>query len=383
MKTINKIVRCIKFLQILLLTTVLFSTCTFAQSTKWTEKKLTEYWKSNPADEIEGIYLRRFKNQIILRNRVNDAVNQIVEGKYFIVKQGDRYILSSFDGDFYGTLSRVYNSNNYFLAINSNQWIEDINSTIKMTLTHENHTNLIIDEYRLILDDDEYMLINDVFTVVWKPEVKIKNDQIASGTGFAISESGIIATNFHVIENAKTIKVKGINSDFSKSFTAKILISDKINDLALIQIDDRNFTSLSSLPYTLKKELTNVGESIFVLGYPLRASMGDEIKLTNGIISSRTGFQGDITSYQISAPVQPGSSGGPLFDSQGNLIGIVNSKLRGAENATYAIKANYLFNLIELLSVQPKLQSVNTLKGKSLPAQVEISKQFVYIIETE
>lgn len=117
------------------------------------------------------------------------------------------------------------------------------------------------------------------------------------------------------------------------------------------------------------------------MGYPLRASMGDEIKLTNGIISSKTGYQGDISSYQISAPVQPGNSGGPLFNSQGNLIGIVNAKLTGAENASYAIKTNYLTNLLELLSSPPVLQTKNLLAGKSLTTQVETIKKYVYIIE--
>jgi S1-C subfamily serine protease len=111
--------------------------------------------------------------------------------------------------------------------------------------------------------------------------------------------------------------------------------------------------------------------------------MGDEIKLTNGIVSSRTGFQGDITSYQISAPVQPGNSGGPLFDSQGNLIGIINAKHGGAENASYAIKASYLTNLVDLLPDSPKLQTINSMLGKTLTQQVEMAKKFVYIIETE
>ncbi len=207
--------------------------------------------------------------------------------------------------------------------------------------------------------------------------------QKSSGTGFAISSNGIIVTNYHVIDGANTIKVRGINSDFHKVYSAKILMSDKNNDLALIQIDDYSFTSLGTIPYVVKTNLGGVGENVFVLGYPLRATMGDEIKLTNGIVSSRTGFQGDVTSYQISAPVQPGNSGGPLFDSQGNLIGIINAKHASAENASYAIKASYLINLIDLLANPPKLQPISLLSGKSLIQQVELAKKIVYIIEVE
>lgn len=151
--------------------------------------------------------------------------------------------------------------------------------------------------------------------------------------------------------------------------------------MAIIKIDDYSFTSLGTIPYIIKSSGSNVGENIFVLGYPLRATMGDEIKLTNGIISSKTGFQGDVTSYQISAPVQPGNSGGPLFDSQGNLIGIINAKHIGAENASYALKVSYLSNLIDLLEYPPTLQKVSTLGGKQLTQQVSLIKKFVYIIE--
>jgi S1-C subfamily serine protease len=91
--------------------------------------------------------------------------------------------------------------------------------------------------------------------------------------------------------------------------------------------------------------------------------MGDEVKLTNGIISSKSGFQGDVTSYQITAPVQPGNSGGPLFDDKGNIIGIINAKHVGAENASYAIKASYLMNLIDLMPTPPKLQTIIQLQA--------------------
>ena len=103
----------------------------------------------------------------------------------------------------------------------------------------------------------------------------------------------------------------------------------KKNDLAILKIDDNNFSGrfLGKIPYCFSNQIKEVGDEIIVLGYPLRAVMGDEIKLTNGLISSRTGFQGDMTTYQISATVQPGNSGGPLLDSNGNLIGIISSRL--------------------------------------------------------
>ncbi|MBK9637741.1 MAG: trypsin-like peptidase domain-containing protein [Bacteroidetes bacterium] len=150
--------------------------------------------------------------------------------------------------------------------------------------------------------------------------------QKSSGTGFAISSNGLIATCNHVVENSDQIVVRGINNDFDKSYRAKVIARDKNNDLAIIQIEDTLFKTLGIIPFLLTDKTIEVGSSIFVLGYPMRSSMGDEIKLTNGIISSQSGFRGDITAYQISAPVQPGNSGGPLFDDNGNIVGIINAK---------------------------------------------------------
>lgn len=225
--------------------------------------------------------------------------------------------------------------------------------------------------------------IKSVWIKSFPLQAEINKSMPSSGTCFAISKDGIVATNLHVVENGKIIMVKGINGDFNNSFKAVTLIADKNNDLALLKIDDPNFSGLKSIPYTIKKELSSVGDDVFVLGYPLRATMGDEIKLTNGIISSKTGFQGDITTYQISAPVQPGNSGGPLFDKNGDLIGIVNAKHISAENVTYAIKSNYLYNLIELLEVSPQLPAENTLNNLGLSNQVKVLREYIYIIEVK
>ena len=188
----------------------------------------------------------------------------------------------------------------------------------------------------------------------------------SSGTGFAISDNGLIITCSHVVENANKIIVKGINSDFDKTYKAKIILSDKNNDIAIIKIDDITFQSLGSIPFVLADKPIDVGSSVFALGYPLRSSMGDEIKVTNGIISSKSGFKGDVTTYQISVPVQLGNSGGPLFDYNGNLVGIINAKNVLAENASYAIKSNYLKDLLESLSSIPRLNNSNILLKKTL-----------------
>lgn len=216
---------------------------------------------------------------------------------------------------------------------------------------------------------------------IFPTEVNYKETQIASGTGFALTSDGVIVTNHHVVNGATTIKVRGVKGDFTKLYNAIVITEDKKNDLAIIKIDDINFIGLGSIPFLINGKSSDVGTSVFVMGYPLRASMGDEIKLTNGIISSKSGFQGDVTSYQITAPIQPGNSGGPLFDSNGNLIGIVNAKHTRAENVSYAIKSTYLLNLFDLMPTAPNLQTISSVIGKNLTEQVKTLKKFIYIIE--
>jgi S1-C subfamily serine protease len=150
--------------------------------------------------------------------------------------------------------------------------------------------------------------------------------------------------------------------------------------LAILKITDISFTPLTNIPYTFKYTTSSVGEDCFVLGYPLISTMGLDIKLTNGIISSKTGFEGNIAEYQMSAPVQPGNSGGPLFDKNGNIIGVVCAKHREAENAGYAIKASYIRNLVELLPTGITMPQTNLLAGKALPKQVELASKAVCMI---
>lgn len=200
-----------------------------------------------------------------------------------------------------------------------------------------------------------------------------------SGSGFALNK-GYLATNYHVVEGASVIKVFGVKGNFNVGYNAKVIITDKVNDLAVLKIDDSRFQGFGTIPYRVKTSMAEVGESCFVLGYPMTMTMGSEVKLTTGVISARSGFQGDVSLYQISAPIQPGNSGGPCFDNSGNLVGVVNAKHRGAENVSYAIKASYLQNLVESSDVSGLLPQNNTISGYALQGKVKSIKNFVYYI---
>lgn len=199
-----------------------------------------------------------------------------------------------------------------------------------------------------------------------------------TGSGFAIN-NGYIVTNHHVVDGASKIVVVRTDNSRKQEFIAKTVALDKANDLAIIHVEGVNW----SLPYSVKLTVSDIGETCFALGYPLTQAMGTDIKLTTGIISSKTGFQGDVSSYQVSVPIQPGNSGGPLFNEKGEVIGIINAKLGNAENVSYAIKTSYLSSMIDSFTSEKLLPSRNTLSGKTLPSQVLEISPFVFYIKCE
>lgn len=368
-----------------------FALQTFGQCLN-SEQAYKEYYKKNinTLNPIEGIW------SISFNEKVYDQYNQLVKNQDYsqvvtvgVIKKDEYYFTCGISANlnnemkFYKTSNPgIYLYNHYYKKSNSTAKANAVligNSLIEYSYQEP------VDELKSNFGSHYISGISITYEYKWikifPSENEYKSSAPSSGTGFAISSNGIIATNHHVVNEATNIRVRGINGDFSKTYKAKIVIEDKNNDLAIIQIDDISFSSLGTIPYVLSYKSCDVGSSIFCLGYPLVATMGDEIKLTNGIISSKSGFQGDVTTYQVSAPVQPGNSGGPLFDDKGNLIGIINAKYLGAENVSYAIKVSYLLNLIDIMPTSPLLQTQNTLNGKSLSQQVKIIKNFIYIIE--
>ncbi len=206
----------------------------------------------------------------------------------------------------------------------------------------------------------------------------VQMSEYASGTGFLISNNGYIVTCHHVIEDAKIVNIRGINGDFEKIVRAAVVAKDGKHDLAILKVDCK---LVKNVPFAVNWDALDVGQDVFTLGYPLKSELGEEIKLTNGIVSCSSGYQGDNSMYQVSAPIQPGNSGGPLFDKEGNIVGVMIAKYTAAENASYAVKSNYLKKLIESLPEKITLNDSNVLEGKPLTEQVKIARNDVLMIE--
>ena len=219
-----------------------------------------------------------------------------------------------------------------------------------------------------------------------KNKKKKKGEWAGNGSGIIISKSGHIITNHHVIDDADDIEVEFVLNDEVQKFNAEIIQVDKTNDLAIIKIHDMNFDGIDNPPYNFKSRSSDVGTKVYAYGYPMALSiMGKEIKVTDGIISSKTGFDGNITTYQITAPIQGGNSGGPLFDDKGNLIAINSSGIRKdiADNVGYSIKTNYVLNLIDILPKSIELPSSQKLASLPLTEQIKQITKYVVLVKVK
>ncbi|SIS65347.1 S1 family peptidase [Phaeovulum vinaykumarii] len=136
----------------------------------------------------------------------------------------------------------------------------------------------------------------------------------ATGTGFAVTPDGMILTNNHVAGECRSLTVDGA--------PAALIAADADLDLALVQMTGA--TGLSSAAFSPRPAALNA--DVTVAGYPLAGLLGG-LNITRGSVTGMKGLGGDMRQMQISAPVQPGNSGGPVVDAEGHVIGVVVSKL--------------------------------------------------------
>ncbi|MBK0382376.1 trypsin-like peptidase domain-containing protein [Pedobacter sp. SD-b] len=198
------------------------------------------------------------------------------------------------------------------------------------------------------------------------------------GTGFALSSNGYLVTNYHVVKGADSVYVQNGKGE---SFKVETIYIDPTYDIAILQIIDPLFKNLSPLPYTFKKSNADLGEDVYTIGYPK-----DDIVYGKGYLSSSTGYGGDSTAYQISIPVNPGNSGGPLMDNKGNVIGIVSGKQTQADGAAFAVKSDFLLKCIgnipqDSLKEKININKKNTLAGLNRTAQIKKMQDYIFIVK--
>lgn len=199
-----------------------------------------------------------------------------------------------------------------------------------------------------------------------------------SGTGFALTADGYLVTSSHVIQGADSLLIEGRDH---QRYHAETVYSDVKHDLAILRIKDPRFSGFGRLPYTFKGGQADLGERVYTLGYPR-----EDVVYGEGALSARSGFNGDTAFYQVSIPVNPGNSGGPLLDAQGNLIGVVSGRQDDAQSAAFATKSSYLVRLVDSLKnkqpAQPyHLPHANQLAGAGRPQQLKRLQDFVFVVK--
>jgi len=196
-------------------------------------------------------------------------------------------------------------------------------------------------------------------------------------TGFMLTKDGYVVTNYHVVNGADSIHLQNSQGE---SFRASIIHIDPSKDLAILHISDTSFNPIS-LPYTFSNQSLDLGEGIFTIGYPR-----DEAVYGEGYLSSATGYSGDTTAYQISIPVNPGNSGGPVLDKNGHIIGIISGKQKGLDGAAFAIKTKALMETLDnipenSLKGKIKLSSKNSLANLPRTEQIKKMQNYIYIVK--
>lgn len=195
-----------------------------------------------------------------------------------------------------------------------------------------------------------------------------KGDAQGGGTGFLIDEFGTIVTNHHVIDGAEHAKIKFINGASFENID--VLVDDRQADLAILSIDIKKPVEGGAAPTDVKpirlgdSEKITVGERAIAIGNPL----GLEHTLTDGLISARRLYEGRQW-IQISVPISPGNSGGPLFNMRGEVIGINTAQLGGpfarAQNLNLAVPVDDLKRLMKpSYPNKRKLGDPNTFSGQ-------------------
>lgn len=175
--------------------------------------------------------------------------------------------------------------------------------------------------------------------------------RIASGTGFYVTRQGHLLTNAHVVQGCKTLTAARVGEAASPVSTVSI---DKQNDLAVLMA-----AGPAPAVAGLRSRAVRQGEPVIAFGFPYAGSLSSGGAITTGSINALSGLRDDTRYFQISTPVQPGNSGGPLMDETGTVVGVVSAALRATrgdsppQNVNFAIKADVARTFLAAAGVTP------------------------------
>jgi S1-C subfamily serine protease len=188
---------------------------------------------------------------------------------------------------------------------------------------------------------------------------------LSTGTGFVVAP-GRAMTNHHVIDDCRGLRLRNAAG---QEMPARVLASDRERDLALLEVPNE---AGPPLPFRRDGNIRR-GEGVVTYGFPLAGLLSSGPTLTTGEISALAGLGDNQRQYQISAPVQPGNSGGPLLDMSGNVVGVIVSKLNAQrvaqrtgdipQNVNFAVKGTEALDFLRRNRVEPRLVEPGAPRG--------------------
>ncbi len=217
--------------------------------------------------------------------------------------------------------------------------------------------------------------LSDVKNKIEIPTVPAK----FGGTGFVIDTRGYLITNAHVVNKAEKVTVQNRSG---VELNAQTIYFNDSMDIAILQIVDSLYKTGPALPYGInRKNNADLAEPIFSLGYPR-----EEIVYGEGYLSAKTGFNGDTLSCQISISANPGNSGGPVLNRDGDVIGILSTRQKTADGVVFAIKSSNIYKVVDQLkedSTAPrlKLPAHSNIRNMDRSQQVKKVEDFVYMVK--
>lgn len=365
------------------------------------EQNIKNYLDSNKnnLDPIEGIWSISFE-YLLPNGRTENHDNQcraaIIKSNYINGHEFIEITFSDAKNSFIpGSITAYFNSSSYESIYTSTQLSPD---------GSQSNANFNIDEYGLLNGTKEIYLNGEKIISKWHylklfPKFNGKYKSTSrdttstnlkgTGSGFLISNTGLVVTNYHVVVDGSRLDIAFPNKGITKK--AKVKMKDMQNDIAILEIE--NFTpsevSISSVPFNFAENSSvKVGQEVFTLGFPFGDIMGTTPRLATGNINSLYGLQDDPRLYQINNAIQPGNSGGALFNKKGELVGICVSGLNAKyfyenqgiipQNMNFAIKASYLKNLISMVPEGDEiLKRINSVKQGAFEEQIEQLNPFI------